>query len=78
MIVTLDAEEDFHRLYNLGNDRPEELMTLVSLLEDALGKTAEKVMKPMQPGDVERTWADIAPRPSGAMVFAICYAGGRN
>ena len=54
------AEENFHRLYNLGNDRPEELMTLVSLLEDALGKTAEKVMKPMQPGDVERTWADIA------------------
>ncbi len=54
------AEEGFHRIYNLGNDRPEELMTLVSLLESALGKTAEKVMKPMQPGDVERTWADIA------------------
>ena len=54
------AEEGFHRLYNLGNDRPEELMTLVSLLEKELGKTADKIMKPMQPGDVERTWADIA------------------
>ncbi len=53
------AETNFHRLYNLGNDRPEELMTLVSLLEKALGKTAEKIMKPMQPGDVKRTWANI-------------------
>lgn len=50
----------FHRLYNLGNDRPEELMSLVAALEGALGKTSDKVMKPMQPGDVERTWADIS------------------
>jgi len=50
----------FHRLYNLGNDRPEELMSLVAALESALGKTTDKAMKPMQPGDVERTWADIS------------------
>ena len=49
----------FHRLFNLGNDRPEELMTLVSLLEQALGVAAKKVFKGMQKGDVERTWADI-------------------
>ena len=53
------AERNFHRLYNLGNDQPEELMTLVSLLEKELEKTSEKIMQPMQPGDVERTWADI-------------------
>ena len=53
------ADRQFHQIYNLGNDRPEELMMLVSALEQALGKTAEKIMKPMQPGDVERTWADI-------------------
>ncbi len=53
------ADHHFHRIFNLGNDQPEELMTLVSLLETELGKTTEKIMKPMQPGDVERTWADI-------------------
>ena len=50
----------FHRVFNLGNDRPEELMTLVSLLEKELGIEAIKVFKGMQKGDVERTWADIS------------------
>ncbi len=54
------ADEAFHRVFNLGNDRPEELMTLVSLLEKELGIEAKKVFKGMQPGDVERTWADIS------------------
>lgn len=55
-----DAATAHHRLYNLGNDRPEELMTLVSLLEKELGIEATKVFKGMQKGDVERTWADIS------------------
>jgi UDP-glucuronate 4-epimerase len=50
----------FHRVFNLGNDRPEELMTLVTLLEKELGVEAKKVFKGMQKGDVERTWADIS------------------
>ncbi len=54
------ADEAFHRVFNLGNDRPEELMTLVALLEQALGVEAKKVFKGMQKGDVERTWADIS------------------
>ncbi|MFZ5617767.1 MAG: NAD-dependent epimerase/dehydratase family protein [Pseudomonadota bacterium] len=49
----------FHRIFNLGNDRPEELMTLVSLLEKELKVEAKKIFKGMQKGDVERTWADI-------------------
>ena len=52
--------DGFHRLFNLGDDRPEELMTLVLLLEKELGVEAKKVLKGMQKGDVERTWADIA------------------
>jgi UDP-glucuronate 4-epimerase len=52
--------EAFHRVFNLGNDRPEELMTLVSLLEKELGIEAKKIFKGMQKGDVERTWADIS------------------
>lgn len=54
------AGDAFHRVYNLGNDRPEELMTLVALLEKELGVEAKKVFKGMQKGDVERTWADIS------------------
>ncbi len=54
------AEDAFHQVFNLGNDRPEELMTLVSLLEKELGVEVKKVFKGMQKGDVERTWADIS------------------
>lgn len=49
-----------HRIYNLGNDRPEALMTLVETIETHLGREAQKTFLPMQPGDVERTWADIS------------------
>ena len=47
------------RLYNIGNNRPEELLHVVSLLEQELGRTARKEMLPMQPGDVLETFADI-------------------
>ncbi|HLY58619.1 MAG TPA: NAD-dependent epimerase/dehydratase family protein [Stellaceae bacterium] len=48
-----------HRLYNLGNHRPERLADFVALLEQAIGRTAEKRLLPMQPGDVPETCADI-------------------
>jgi len=48
------------KVYNIGNNRPEELMYLVSLLEQEFGRTAIKEMLPMQPGDVEATYADVA------------------
>ena len=48
-----------HRLLNLGNDRPAELLRVIELLEQSLGIEAQKVLEPMQPGDVEATWADI-------------------
>lgn len=47
------------RIYNIGNNRPEELMHVVALLEKGLGRQAEKVLLPMQPGDVLETYADI-------------------
>ena len=49
-----------HRLYNLGNDRPEKLMRLIAVLEESLGRKAEIAFRPLQPGDVEATWADIS------------------
>ncbi|MBI1383332.1 MAG: NAD-dependent epimerase/dehydratase family protein [Rhizobiales bacterium] len=48
-----------YRLYNIGNNRPVELMDLIGLIEKALGRTATKNYLDMQPGDVERTFADI-------------------
>jgi len=49
-----------HRLYNLGNHRPVELRHFVSVLEQALGRSAEIRLAPLPPGDVVRTCADIA------------------
>ena len=49
-----------HRLYNVGNNRPEALTDFVGELERALGRKAVIEHAPMQPGDVEETWADIS------------------
>lgn len=46
------------RLYNIGHGKPVNLLDFVETLEKHLGKTAEKIFLPMQPGDVEVTWAD--------------------
>jgi UDP-glucuronate 4-epimerase len=48
-----------YSVYNIGNNKPEDLMEMIHLLEDALGQVAEKNMLPMQPGDVPETYADI-------------------
>jgi UDP-glucuronate 4-epimerase len=47
------------RVYNIGNHTPVELMEVVGLLEQALGKPALREMLPMQPGDVRATCADV-------------------
>jgi UDP-glucuronate 4-epimerase len=49
-----------HALYNIGNNRSEDLMRVVSLLEEATGQKALLDPKPMQPGDVSNTFADIS------------------
>ena len=48
-----------HRIYNLGNHRPERLLDFIAVLEHALGRTAKKELLPMQPGDVPESFADI-------------------
>jgi len=48
-----------HALYNLGNNKSEKLTDFIAEIEKALGKKAEKIMLPMQPGDVPATYADI-------------------
>jgi UDP-glucuronate 4-epimerase len=48
-----------YRIYNIGNNEPVALLEMIGLLEAALGRTAEKMLLPMQPGDVPATYADI-------------------
>ncbi len=48
-----------YRLYNIGNQNPVELMRFIEVLEDCLGKKAEKNFLPMQDGDVPATYADV-------------------
>jgi len=47
------------RVYNIGNNKPVELLEVVRLLEETLGKKAKRELMPMQPGDVPATYADV-------------------
>ncbi|WP_447975001.1 NAD-dependent epimerase [Nitrospira sp. Kam-Ns4a] len=48
-----------YRLYNIGNHQPVDLLQFIEVLEQALGRTAEKHFLPLQPGDVPATCADV-------------------
>jgi UDP-glucuronate 4-epimerase len=48
-----------HKVYNIGNNQPEELMDFISVIEEKIGKKAIKEFLPMQPGDVHVTYADV-------------------
>ncbi|MGW8136053.1 NAD-dependent epimerase/dehydratase family protein [Sphingomonas zeae] len=53
-------ERDGHRILNIGDSQPVGLMDMIATLERALGREAIKIMKPMQPGDVTATYADVS------------------
>jgi len=57
-----------YRIYNIGNNKPVELMRYIEVLEDCLGRKAEKNLLPLQPGDVPDTYAD-----SQSLVDAVGY-----
>jgi UDP-glucuronate 4-epimerase len=75
-----------HRIYNLGNNKPESLLRFIELLERHLGIEAQKRFEPMQPGDVPATFADIeasrrdlgfeprTPLETGLALFARWYS----
>lgn len=48
-----------YRIYNIGSNRPVELLHVIGILENCLGRKAQKNMLPMQPGDVPETYADV-------------------
>jgi UDP-glucuronate 4-epimerase len=76
-----------YRIYNIGSNRPVELLRYIELLEQAFGKTTEKNLLPMQPGDVPDTYADVdaliadvgyqpdTPLEEGIKRFADWYTG---
>jgi UDP-glucuronate 4-epimerase len=76
-----------HRVYNIGNDRPEEVNRLIALIEEALGRKANRVDVPLPPGDVLETRADVSdlrrhvgfapstPLEEGIRRFAAWYRG---
>jgi UDP-glucuronate 4-epimerase len=49
-----------HRVYNIGNDRPEELNHLIAMIEESLGRSATRIDAPLPPGDVMETRADVS------------------
>ena len=51
--------QPLHRIYNIGNNRPVQLGRFIAIIEDAVGRKAERVMLPMQAGDVRATCANI-------------------
>jgi UDP-glucuronate 4-epimerase len=48
-----------YRVYNIGNQRPIKLMRYIEIIEECVGRKAVKNLKPMQPGDVPDTWANV-------------------
>ena len=55
----VETSSELFKIFNIGNNKPIELLEYVSCIEEILGKKAIKILEPMQLGDVEDTWADI-------------------
>ena len=55
-----DENGDQYRVYNIGNNKPEKLLTFIETLEEIIGIAAKKEYLPMQPGDVYQTYADVS------------------
>ncbi len=55
-----NAKGDRAKVYNIGNNKPEKLLTFIETLERQIGKTARKEFLPMQAGDVYQTYADVS------------------
>jgi UDP-glucuronate 4-epimerase len=55
-----------YRMYNIGNHEPVKLLEFINNLEEIIGEKAQKVFKPMQPGDVYTTYADVS------ALYSVC------
>ena len=69
-----------YRIYNIGSHHPVELLHLIEVIEDCLGRNANKRFLPMQPGDVPATFADVTDltrdvgfQPSTSIEDGVCH-----
>lgn len=62
VLTILDETKDKtpYKIYNIGNSEPVKLLDFIKEIEKCTGLEAEKEFLPMQPGDVEKTWADVS------------------
>lgn len=59
IILIVEDKDERYQLFNIGNGKPIELLEFIEEIENATGKQAQKIMMPMQTGDVSQTWADV-------------------
>ena len=52
-------QKELYKLYNIGNSQPIHLLDFIEAIEKSTGKTTERIMMPMQAGDVNQTWANV-------------------
>ncbi len=60
VVSTIEKSNKLYSIYNIGNSKSVKLLDFIAEIEKCTGKTAQKELLPMQPGDVEKTWADIS------------------
>ena len=60
IIASPEKQTSMYKVYNIGNSQPVQLMDFIEAIEKNLQKKAIKNFLPMQPGDVEKTWADVS------------------
>jgi UDP-glucuronate 4-epimerase len=60
VLINDNNDSKLYSLYNIGNCKPVKLLDFIIEIEKSTGKKADKMFLPMQPGDVEKTWADIS------------------
>jgi len=59
LIIKDINQSDKHQLFNIGNSKPVKLLKFIEEIEKVTGKKANTILMPMQPGDVNQTWADV-------------------
>ncbi len=58
--IDIDSSSNRHKVFNIGNGNPVDLLNFIEILENAFQVKSIKVFEELQPGDVERTWADTS------------------
>src|SRR5690606_8270718 len=59
LILKKESVNEKYQLYNIGNNKPVKLLDFIEAIEKVTGRKAKKIFLPMQPGDVNQTWANV-------------------